>query len=335
MATLHRKEWIDALRAMAMLIVMVWHFSNGLPSQWIYSIFTSAIMIPLFFTITGYVFNDCDGNEKLFFPKLFKHLVLPWIILALLKGGIIALIRGGSWTYYREYFLNLFTGDNLWYFPCCIIAETLWFMTLKMSKSRIKIIVMDSLVLCLLGAFLSNFTIFDNSNISTAFICQSFLLLGYVIKYMDNENQVSKIVNTSRCTIITSVAYIMVCIAIIKCPPPIGIVNEIAMDVHRNYFYNIGVIACLVLLGNFSIFRIAKYIDKFPKFLTFIGQNTIIFYIFHYDTLMPLSILSKKLGYDLSSWGYVPLKIIWSILICSLLASVINNYIPELAGKKR
>lgn len=30
-----RKEWIDALRGIAMIIVMVWHFSNGVNGQYI------------------------------------------------------------------------------------------------------------------------------------------------------------------------------------------------------------------------------------------------------------------------------------------------------------
>ena len=67
-----RKEWIDGLRALAMLIVMTWHISNGINSQWLFSLITAPIMIPLFFSITGYVFNDCEGNQKLFYTKLFK-----------------------------------------------------------------------------------------------------------------------------------------------------------------------------------------------------------------------------------------------------------------------
>ena len=67
-----RKEWIDGLRALAMLIVMTWHISNGINSQWLFSLITAPIMIPLFFSITGYVFNDCEGNQKLFYTKLHK-----------------------------------------------------------------------------------------------------------------------------------------------------------------------------------------------------------------------------------------------------------------------
>lgn len=43
-----RKLWIDALRAIAMIFVIIWHISSGVQGQWIYNLFTSPIMIPLF-----------------------------------------------------------------------------------------------------------------------------------------------------------------------------------------------------------------------------------------------------------------------------------------------
>lgn len=58
------------------------------------------------FSITGYVFNDCEGNQKLFYTKLFKYLVFPWLCLAFLKGSINALINR-SFEYFLEYSSNL------------------------------------------------------------------------------------------------------------------------------------------------------------------------------------------------------------------------------------
>ena len=182
-----RKEWIDGLRALAMLIVMTWHISNGINSQWLFSLITAPIMIPLFFSITGYVFNDCEGNQKLFYTKLFKYLVFPWLCLAFLKGSINALINR-SFEYFLEYSSNLFTGSNLWYFPCCIIAEILFFYNLKLSKKSLKLISIYSIILLMIGFILKDYSFFDNLNISTAFICQLFLLIGLLIKNVDIKN---------------------------------------------------------------------------------------------------------------------------------------------------
>ncbi len=329
MTVINRKGWIDALRACAMLIVMIWHFSNNLDYQWVYSIFTAPIMIPLFFAITGYVFNDCGGNSSLFFSKLTKHLILPWLLLAILKGGIVALIRG-SIDYYCEFLLNLFTGDNLWYFPCCIIAEILYFYTLKLFESRNKRII-ASILMCVTGFGLSCFSLFDYLNISTAFICQFFLLIGVLFK--EREKSVGEGVGIGYFYISL---FILIGGLVSIMPHPLGTVNQISMDVHKNYYYNVLIVFAMIALGVLSVFIIAKNIKKYPKLLTFIGRNTIVFYIFHYDTIMPLGVLAEHVGINLDShWGYVLIKLFWSIAICTIISICFNKWAPQLVGKMR
>ena len=211
-----RKVWIDCLRAIAMLIVMIWHFSNNVGGQWIYSILTAPIMIPLFFAISGYVFNDCDGDCRLFFKKLFFHLVLPWLLLATIKGGCIAIIRH-SISYYIEFLGNLFTGDNLWYFPCCIIAEILHFYVLKLSNGDILKVVLLSLALVVLGFTISTYDISHNLNFSTAFICQFFLLLGHLARTVEKRRLNSKVIN--KLSPIAFFMYASVCVYLINTPP--------------------------------------------------------------------------------------------------------------------
>ena len=225
-----RKEWIDGLRALAMLIVMTWHISNGINSQWLFSLITAPIMIPLFFSITGYVFNDCEGNQKLFYTKLFKYLVFLWLCLAFLKGSINALINR-SFEYFLEYSSNLFTGSNLWYFPCCIIAEILFFYNLKLSKKSLKLISIYSIILLMIGFILKDYSFFDNLNISTAFICQLFLLIGLLIKNVDIKK------TSSVCTLF----YISIMLTTILniLPLPISCYGIIPMDVHKNFFFSI------------------------------------------------------------------------------------------------
>lgn len=325
-----RKEWVDALRALAMLIVMVWHFSNNLPGQWIYNVFTAPIMIPLFFAITGYVFNGCEGNSNLFYKKLFKHLILPWLALAIIKGAVIGIIRGST-SYYGEFLINLFTGENLWYFPCCIIAEILFFITLKYFHSTINKVIISTL-LCITGFMLSRFEIFDNLNISTAFICQAYIVMGYGFKLMGQKTKFGK--TTPFLGYICFICFIIGSGLVAFCPPPIGTSYEISMDVHRNYYFNFFIIALLILFGNIALFYLANRINRFPKLLTFIGRNTIVFYIFHYDTIMPLSILTSYCGIEIDTiWTGVLIKIVWSIIICSLLSMALNKWAPLLVGR--
>lgn len=211
-----RIEWIDALRAVAMIIVMMWHISANCKNQWIYSLCTAPVMIPLFFAITGYIFNDCKGIQKDFFSKLFKYLVFPWLALALLKGGVNATLRG-SLDYLTEYISNLFTGDNLWYFPCCIIAEILFFYTLKFCKDS-RFVILQSLVLTMIGVILSEFKVFDNLNISTAFISQFFMVLGFSLRDFKLQCHKNIIVGSS-----IFYACLIVILVINLLPPPLHV----------------------------------------------------------------------------------------------------------------
>lgn len=107
------------------------------------------------------------------------------------------------------------------------------------------------------------------------------------------------------------------------------------MDVHKNYFYNTTVVTILILMGNYVLFTFAKSIIRYPKLLTFIGQNTIIFYVFHYDTLMPLSLMADKLGINIDNWVGVLAKMAWSVTICVIISCITNRWAPELVGKRR
>ena len=49
-----RKGWVDALRGMAIILVVYGHSAKGFSE---YFLFTSPIKMPLFFAISGYVFN--------------------------------------------------------------------------------------------------------------------------------------------------------------------------------------------------------------------------------------------------------------------------------------
>lgn len=313
-----------------MLIVMIWHFSNDVEGQWIYSILTAPVMIPLFFAITGYVFNSCDGNSKKFYRKLFYHLVIPWLLLAIIKGGCIALIRQ-SLSYYSEFLLNLFTGENLWYFPCCIIAEILHFHILKFSKRDVLEVVLLSLSMVVAGFAMSKFAIFHFLNISTAFICQFFLLLGYLARIVKLESLKPKTVN--RLFLLAFFIYACVCSFLIFIPP--NSPNQIALDVHLDKYYcGIPLAFIIITFGLLMLYVMFSKITQYPQFLKFIGKNTIVFYIFHYDTLTPLEILLAKLNIDIiGGWIGVALALIWSIAICLILSAVLNKFFPFLVGK--
>ena len=82
----------------------------------------------------------------------------------------------------------------------------------------------------------------------------------------------------------------------------------------------------LIITGNLAIVHVFKHIIHFPSIISFIGQNAIVFYIFHYDTLRPFDIILSKLGFITpETWILVIIKLIYSILVCSCIALVFNK----------
>lgn len=332
----NRIEWIDGLRAVAMLIVMIWHISNGLDSQWIFSVITAPIMIPLFFSITGYVFNHSNGVQTIFYSKLFRHIICPWLFLAILKGIVNAFFLKtitndfNYINYIYEYFINLFNGSNLWYFPCCIIAEILFFYNLKYFKRHMFYVSIIALFLTLFGFLLSKKSLFDNLNLSTAFICQSFILVGYIIK---NKSQRIKSLYLPSIFIII---YIIICTMLLFNVAPLPYNKEIFMDIHRNYYVSVPVCFILIIMGNVSIFYLFERMHVMPNIINFIGQNTIVFYVFHYDSLKIFDLVLLKMNIVYSnSWSMVSIKLLFSICVCILISLLFNRFVPQLVGKKK
>lgn len=99
-----RYEYIDALRGIAILFIVFGHipmFCYGLPETaqlTSFRIFTSMVQLPLFFFISGFlfnvkiIFNKSGGVKNEYISRRCQQLLLPAIVL----GGIYLLVNGGS-----------------------------------------------------------------------------------------------------------------------------------------------------------------------------------------------------------------------------------------------
>ena len=119
-----RKEWLDFLRGFAMLLVIWGHVG---PKYRLFSVITGPFKMSLFFAITGYLFSDRNGDAKVFFLKLFRTIVIPWIVLSLIWLKPIYAIIIGRPNRITSYLVQFVSGKTFWYIPCILIAETLFF----------------------------------------------------------------------------------------------------------------------------------------------------------------------------------------------------------------
>ena len=120
-----RLAWVDYLRAVAMLLVV---YGHQVPYLNEYFVFTSPVKLPLFFAISAFVFNE-DTDLKTFVRKLFRQIIVPWLVLTIAPRLLLIPLHGFSW--FGQQVGNILSGKAYWYMPCLIIAELLWFFILK------------------------------------------------------------------------------------------------------------------------------------------------------------------------------------------------------------
>lgn len=125
-----REDWVDALRALAIVLVVLGH---QIPEITPYFVVTSPVKMPLFFAISGYLFTL--KVAKTYYKKVLLTLIVPWIALGLLPQLLMMPIKGITHT--LCYFENMLSGEVLWFMPCFIIASILFFHIYKLTRMSV------------------------------------------------------------------------------------------------------------------------------------------------------------------------------------------------------
>lgn len=314
-----RKPWIDALRALAMLFVMYGHMVQG---QTAFFVFTSPIKIPLFFALTGYLFKDPEGSVKAFLGKLLRTLVVPWLFLSCLPVLVFSVGFGPD--YLTTELLKIFTGESVWYMPCCLVAEIVWFF-MRRSLKKPWFLTCGACICFAAGLLLGKFQILDFFMINRALVAQLFLLAGYWIRYF--EEKIAKL--NWGWLLLSGAAYLGLC-AVSLLVFPTGV-----LDVHKNAYYHLPLCLLLIGLGLFTCFAIASRIGRAPAFLTFIGQNTLVFYIWSGYAVWAINKALQIAGIHLESPVMMIAHTAAQCVVCGVAAFLLNKLLPQVVGKRK
>ena len=314
-----RKDWIDVLRAIAVLFVLYGHMGHGM---WEYYVFTSPIKIPLFFAISGYLFHERDGDYRRFLKNLLLRYVIPWLFLAFTPIILYSFVKGNAW--FGNSAVKILTGESVWYMPCCIVAEAIYFTVCKFIRNKMGRFVFAAAAF-FVGILLTQYGILDVFMINRALGVQIFLFAGSCIKA--NAAKIEKL--KWWILALSGALYTALCIGSLFLYP------RQALDVHYSRYYNIPYCLMLIALGLFVLFAIAPRVKKYPKFLVFVGRNTLVFYIWS-------SYVAAAFKLCLS-WGGMTLPVHWLAAVvysvvccigCGICAWILNKAVPELVGKR-
>lgn len=322
--TKKRKDWIDALRALAMFFVILGHL---IPGKTPYFVFTSPIKIPLFFMITGYVFNYNRTSTAGFFKNLFFKLIIPWLCLTV---PFVFLTKPSNWaSAVPTGLLNIVTGVVTWYLPCCIIAEVIWFFTCKLLKKPL-FICLAACCISAAGFVLGYFGILDYATLNTAMIAQLYILFGYLYKTFEQ-----KIIGLSWLIILALTAvYIGLGVVSLAAFP------DTYLDIHNNYYYCYPLTLAMIMIGCFVIFTAADKLSRngsfrIPQLICFLGQTTIVYYLLHLRNNTLLNAILKFLSFHPSGALLVCIRLIFIYVMCGIEAWIIIRFFPFILGRKR
>lgn len=311
-----RLPWIDFLRGIAIILVVIGHRIGGENAIIPYFIYTSPIKMPLFFILSGYLFNIGRVNFLQYLNKLLSRLILPWFLLTLIPYIFLP-------TKLPSVLLSLIKGEIAWFFPCLIIDSIIVYSLLKYCKNRI-LIISISIFLIIIGQLLTYFHSPNIWMINTALVCQSYMIGAYYFKEISK-----KFFNTSYLSLLfLTILYIFLCY--------IGYtLFGIVIDVHLNRYYNAFLCIPTIIIGCFVIFIFSKKYIKTDNVLSFLGKNTLVIYI--WDGICNLVILKLFEFLKLPVTNYWVLISI-GIIDCFILATIsmlLRRYCPFLIGEKK
>lgn len=138
-----RIEWIDMAKGYGILLVIYGHIDEfGTIGRWIYS-----FHVPLFFLLSGYVFNS-DGGWKQFLKKKCRTILVPYFaygipILAVrfIKTYLQESLNASSVWKIMEMFLLQKRLTTLWFLTCLFCLSLLFYVLTKLIRS-------DALLIC-------------------------------------------------------------------------------------------------------------------------------------------------------------------------------------------
>ena len=313
-----RKGWIDALRGLAILLVMYGHCITNMQE---FFVFTSSVKMPLFFAISGYVFSANGGGK--FISQLIKKVIVPWFVLGLVTAVPDLPQKGADYLYI--YFLKMLSGEELWFMPCFVVAQILQYIIRKTSNSN-SIILLNSFLCFVIGLIAYKYNFFNWGMVNRAFVVQLFYLIGYL--FHEYEHRLVGI--KWKWIILLAGIYVGFCLLSMQLYP-----NQ-NLDVHHNYYYNIPICILLIYLGVLLLFIIACKTDYNTHCMSFIGQNTLLLYLWHLPVIAVLIKALSVMRWDFPiNWWTAIIEVIWAIIVCGICAIFINRYLPAVVGKRR
>ncbi len=334
-----RVEWIDFVRAVAILTVLYIHATDGIyiissdaiMNYTIYSrifnfasLFIGRIGVPFFLMITGYLLLDRSYNDervRKFWNKNCKGLIIVTVIWAIIYAVSLQFVAVGSSQVNFAEAGNLFFS-HMWYMPMIIgMYLSMPFVSNALEHFDPQTIKQAAIVFTLLAFLLPFITVvlamqgIENVNIQYCLgfsggVYGIYIILGYLVK-----KGLFKKYSSASMGLVAIVSFI-ICV----------LFQYYAFTINYDFFlwYEFP----FILTGSFALFELCSRMGKVRAFplVSFLSKYSFAVFLVHNLFRLPLLPLVVQLPYA------EPVKaiILWILLIIfSYIAVVIIYRIPR------
>lgn len=271
-----RKTWIDTLKGLVILFIVFWHMPSVPP---ILHAYLNNFQTPLFFFISGYLFNwsKYANDAVMFFKTRLSRLLVPFICFSiisyiflylfgyiigrsinpLLDRGVIQIITGILVGQYSQ-----LVNKPLWFLSCLFLVEIIYYLYAKISNDNEIIILMLLSASIIVFLYMPNYRLVDLPyRLDFAFVFVFFYGIGNLFQKYDG------VLFKTKLSIIAIISLFSIIISIKE--------QGSFYDLISLTTYIIAALSCIIVY-TYMFKEVEKYNLKICDILSYFGRNTMV-----------------------------------------------------------
>lgn len=272
-----REEWLDFVRGIAALMVVLVHIPNNVLE---YEAFCGFIMLPTFFWVSGYLVKPNGNLIEYVYNRIGKLIVLYFVYALIVPylsvGRIVNAVKKPTIILenFKDSIIGAATGQKLWFIACLITINLIFVIIFKASRDNSLVLSCISILLCVMGLLISKEGAFRIWSYDVALVSQIFFTIGFLSKkhaFFDNftHNRSGSIIAIVLYLTLFLISFIF-----------LGY-EEMYINIHESRWGEWYITIPLILFGLLSIIFIAK-VTNGNKFVNYIGTHSLPCYVLGY-----------------------------------------------------
>ena len=314
-----RIGWIDMAKGYGIILVIIGHLSTPYITTFIYT-----FHIPLFFFLSGYVFNGNKGFKDFIVSKI-KRLLVPYFCLSVPMILFLCLYDNSDISLWNKFcseslrFLIQERHTTLWFIACLFILNLLYYMLVKYINNKFLILFVVSFI-TIIGILLMRLN--AKALPWSIDICLVVLPYMYIGNFFKEKDIFERYINGHNIILFISIILTFV----------IGGFNYYISGRKVDLFYGRLCIEPLTYIAAFSGLIMIVIISGFfsSAIIKYIGKNSLIYFAWHINIVIPLiRILYAKLDLfnNVNKLSQIIFRDLTTLFITLIMLTVINELI--------